>query len=354
MQLIDQRCWHHPTREAVVRCPGCSRFYCRECVVEHLGRMMCSDCVAAKQADVSTASFSYVRWTALADRRIPSRLADFLLFRRDAGASPVRFLRIAHEEPTASHRNPGTSGQSAAIVAAGTCDLSGRRHSVRPGAAGFSERHDPQPVRLRSSWPAASLGPGRAVYLEKHLAGGFRGSIVSKRFRPDEIRPAMPFRALLVQCALQPAGLVVPLPLPWLTAFFRNVALFAAIGHPQADANRAQTSRSVDRADLGHPRDLQSRVSAVVPQFLIMIILVPQLARSFLGIEGDFVRFGVHILSPATFGVALALAWMVIDPGARRGVCVALFLRRIHRDRRRSSRGICERRWSSRRCCWRF
>ncbi len=28
--------------------------------------MVCSDCVAAKQADVSTASFSYVRWTALA------------------------------------------------------------------------------------------------------------------------------------------------------------------------------------------------------------------------------------------------------------------------------------------------
>jgi late competence protein required for DNA uptake (superfamily II DNA/RNA helicase) len=66
MQLIDQRCWHHPNREAVVRCPGCSRFYCRECVVEHLGRMVCSDCVAAKKADVSAASFSYVRWTALA------------------------------------------------------------------------------------------------------------------------------------------------------------------------------------------------------------------------------------------------------------------------------------------------
>jgi late competence protein required for DNA uptake (superfamily II DNA/RNA helicase) len=65
MQLVDQRCWHHSTREAVVRCPGCARFYCRECVVEHLGRMMCSDCVSVKAADAAV-SFSYVRWTAFA------------------------------------------------------------------------------------------------------------------------------------------------------------------------------------------------------------------------------------------------------------------------------------------------
>jgi hypothetical protein len=45
-RLIHQRCWHHPAREAVVRCPECRRFYCRECVTEHLGRMMCAACVA--------------------------------------------------------------------------------------------------------------------------------------------------------------------------------------------------------------------------------------------------------------------------------------------------------------------
>jgi len=43
--LIHQRCWHHGDREAVVRCPECRRFYCRECVVEHQGRMMCAACV---------------------------------------------------------------------------------------------------------------------------------------------------------------------------------------------------------------------------------------------------------------------------------------------------------------------
>jgi len=43
--LMHQRCWHHGDREAVVRCPGCHRFYCRECVIEHQGRMICAACV---------------------------------------------------------------------------------------------------------------------------------------------------------------------------------------------------------------------------------------------------------------------------------------------------------------------
>ena len=45
--LIEQRCFHHPAREAVVRCPGCRRYYCRECVTEHEGRMMCAACASA-------------------------------------------------------------------------------------------------------------------------------------------------------------------------------------------------------------------------------------------------------------------------------------------------------------------
>src|ERR1700680_4270465 len=45
-RLIHQRCWHHPAREAVVRCTECWRFYCRECVTEHNARMLCAACVA--------------------------------------------------------------------------------------------------------------------------------------------------------------------------------------------------------------------------------------------------------------------------------------------------------------------
>jgi hypothetical protein len=45
MNLIDQRCANHALREAAVQCPSCKRYFCRECVTEHQGRMMCVSCV---------------------------------------------------------------------------------------------------------------------------------------------------------------------------------------------------------------------------------------------------------------------------------------------------------------------
>jgi hypothetical protein len=33
-------------REAVARCPECTRFYCRECVTEHEDRLLCATCLA--------------------------------------------------------------------------------------------------------------------------------------------------------------------------------------------------------------------------------------------------------------------------------------------------------------------
>src|SRR5947207_406205 len=47
MELSAQRCRNHPAREAVARCPGCSRFFCRECISEHEGRVLCASCLAA-------------------------------------------------------------------------------------------------------------------------------------------------------------------------------------------------------------------------------------------------------------------------------------------------------------------
>lgn len=43
--LAEQRCLNHAMREAVARCPECRRFFCRECVVEHEDRMICSSCL---------------------------------------------------------------------------------------------------------------------------------------------------------------------------------------------------------------------------------------------------------------------------------------------------------------------
>jgi hypothetical protein len=37
-------------REAVSRCPVCTRFFCRECVTEFDGRVLCSSCIEAQVA----------------------------------------------------------------------------------------------------------------------------------------------------------------------------------------------------------------------------------------------------------------------------------------------------------------
>lgn len=48
--LLAQRCVLHHEREAVARCPACTRFYCRECVSEHEDRVLCARCLSKRVA----------------------------------------------------------------------------------------------------------------------------------------------------------------------------------------------------------------------------------------------------------------------------------------------------------------
>jgi hypothetical protein len=47
---LQQRCWNHEAREAACRCPACGRNYCRECVSEHEGRLLCAACLSGVTA----------------------------------------------------------------------------------------------------------------------------------------------------------------------------------------------------------------------------------------------------------------------------------------------------------------
>ncbi|WOO42180.1 hypothetical protein [Rubellicoccus peritrichatus] len=40
-----QRCLNHGDREGAARCPECENVFCRECVTEHDGRMICRGCL---------------------------------------------------------------------------------------------------------------------------------------------------------------------------------------------------------------------------------------------------------------------------------------------------------------------
>ena len=63
--LSQQRCFNHGGREAVARCPECRRFYCRECVTEHDGRLICAGCLK-KLAAVPVLQKKFVLATARA------------------------------------------------------------------------------------------------------------------------------------------------------------------------------------------------------------------------------------------------------------------------------------------------
>ncbi len=60
MNLTARHCSIHPAREAAVRCPSCSRFFCRECVTETDGRMLCARCLGENQTQPVSSRRSFV------------------------------------------------------------------------------------------------------------------------------------------------------------------------------------------------------------------------------------------------------------------------------------------------------
>jgi hypothetical protein len=52
--LGAQICFNHPIREAVARCPECGRSYCRECITDHEGRIICAACLQRLTAAETT------------------------------------------------------------------------------------------------------------------------------------------------------------------------------------------------------------------------------------------------------------------------------------------------------------
>lgn len=105
--LSQQRCFQHSTREAVARCPGCRRFYCRECVTEHDDRLLCAACIkklsqapisqrsylthALRIAQVAFGVFLTVTFFYLLGRQllaIPSTFHDGSVWRTDSASEP--------------------------------------------------------------------------------------------------------------------------------------------------------------------------------------------------------------------------------------------------------------------------
>jgi hypothetical protein len=65
MDLTLQRCFIHVDREAIARCPSCANYFCRECVTEHEGRFLCSNCLQRRSVPIEPAPRS-AGWFAVA------------------------------------------------------------------------------------------------------------------------------------------------------------------------------------------------------------------------------------------------------------------------------------------------
>ena len=77
--LAHMRCFNHASREAAAQCLVCERFFCRECVTEHEGRVICAPCLKGQTEEISEGRRSALWMFGLA-ARVVGVLGAWLFF----------------------------------------------------------------------------------------------------------------------------------------------------------------------------------------------------------------------------------------------------------------------------------
>lgn len=77
--MISAQCFHHSDRESVARCPACRRSYCRECITEHEGRVLCARCLQ-QQLTPAEAPMRSLAWLVRPLAVASGLLAAWMLF----------------------------------------------------------------------------------------------------------------------------------------------------------------------------------------------------------------------------------------------------------------------------------
>ena len=134
-------------------------------------------------------------------------------------------------------------------------------------------------------------------------------------------RPLKLARLVAIQCTLQPLSLLaiplsglVMLPFAWTVAFFRNAGLFAALGEPEVIAMARRQAGLWTRQNWLLLSLISLAGLLLFINILIVIVLLPLIGRSLLGIENEFARLGLRLLNSTTLAVAGCVMWLVIDP----------------------------------------
>ena len=128
-------------------------------------------------------------------------------------------------------------------------------------------------------------------------------------------------RLAAIHAALQPLRLIVlpvalllTFPFVWTVAFFRNADLLAAMGTPDPIREAQRQARLWTKQNWYLLGVIALAALLSFANILLSILLLPQLARSFAGVEGDLARLGIHFLNLTTAMVAASIAWLLIDP----------------------------------------
>jgi hypothetical protein len=153
-----------------------------------------------------------------------------------------------------------------------------------------------------------------SLYIWKNVWQAMFNARLFRVLSPASTQTGSVWRLIFVEAAIQPVGLLVPLPFPWLVAFFRNASLFAAFGDPGPMQAARRQAVLWTRQNWAILSIVTLGAVLVFANTLVLLILIPQLGRSFLGIEGELARSGNHLLNLATVAAAVAIVGLVIDP----------------------------------------
>ena len=97
IQTSARRCFVHGERAAAVRCPSCERYYCRECVSDHKGRMLCQSCLSLADDGSAKTGGRFAKIKGVGTFLISAVAIWFLFYLAGALLSRI---------PTQFHRNP--------------------------------------------------------------------------------------------------------------------------------------------------------------------------------------------------------------------------------------------------------
>lgn len=128
-------------------------------------------------------------------------------------------------------------------------------------------------------------------------------------------------RMISVQVAIQPVSLVVLLiagttlvPFATAVAFFRNLSLYAGLGSEHAvGLARSQAAAAARQNWLLQSLLLVLGVLALA-NYLAAAVILPQLAKSFFGLENEITRYPVWLLTSTGFSALGILVYVTLEP----------------------------------------